>query len=147
MWETAGIVFGFLAGITIIINLAGPLVGSSMSKYFFASSSSTAGAKGRYGSLNFILLLTISFIEALLGSARILRCPKALGPHSNLPSNQPTTFFWVRALAISLINCSMLYWVKGIELLFKKFLIWICWYPFPRYACVIWYLFLLFNTL
>ena len=47
-------------------------------------SSNTEGAKGLYGSLNFIFELTMSFISARDGFAIILLFPKDLGPHSIL---------------------------------------------------------------
>ena len=53
--------------------------------------SSTDGANGRYGSRNLIFVLTMSFMSARRGSARMLRLPSARGPHSKRPCAQPTT--------------------------------------------------------
>src|SRR3989344_2598116 len=74
--------------------------GSSHSKYFKASSSHTTGAKGR----NFSRCLTFKFrmdcMSLLVGLDKILRLPKALGPHSIRPWNQPTTWFEFSNLAV-----------------------------------------------
>ena len=58
------------------------------------------GAKGLKGSRNLILMLTRSFISSLLGSARMLLFPRALGPHSNLPWKRPMTLPATRSSTI-----------------------------------------------
>ena len=61
------------------------LLAQGRSKYSSDLSANTEGANGRNGSLNLIFVFTKSFISADLGSANMLRFPKARGPHSNLP--------------------------------------------------------------
>ena len=52
----------------------------------------TDGAKGRNGSRNLILVLTMSFMAARRGVGQDARgVPSARGPHSKRPWNQPTT--------------------------------------------------------
>ena len=60
-----------------------------MAGWSAGSRAGSSGAPGRKGSRNLIFVFTRSFILAFLGSASMLLLPRALGPHSNRPWNQP----------------------------------------------------------
>ena len=64
---------------------------SSPSKISCARSASTIGANGRNACRCLTRLLSLSFISAVRGSARMLRLPSARGPNSERPWNQPNT--------------------------------------------------------
>ena len=55
------------------------------------------GANGRNPSRNLILMFICACIRGLRGSPRMLRAPRARGPNSIRPSNQPTIFSSARA--------------------------------------------------
>ena len=63
-----------------------------MSNHSCACSCSTHGANGRKLSRNLILRFMVACIFGERGSPRMLRAPRARGPNSIRPWNQPTTF-------------------------------------------------------
>jgi len=65
-----------------------------------ASSSRTTGATGRKSSRS-LISLSFTCISAWIGEARIDRAPKALGPNSIRPWNQPITRSWAKISATS----------------------------------------------
>ena len=67
---------------------------------FAASSSSTTGATGRKSSRS-LISLSLACISAWIGEARIDRAPRARGPNSIRPWNQPITLSCARISAVS----------------------------------------------
>src|SRR5215469_4539301 len=64
------------------------------SRYSGAASFLNEGAKGRHHSRNFTALLTFVFMPGSRGSAMMERLPRARGPNSMRPWNQPRILPW-----------------------------------------------------